>query len=75
MIYNLAYDEPRKITLNLPYSPSEKAKIYFVTGTPRDMNVESEVVKLQEKDISDFKNGYSFTLPACSAYVIVNEEK
>ncbi len=75
MVYNLSYDEPRKVTLNLPYKPSSNAKIYFITGKPTDNNIDSEKIKIQEKSISDFKNGYSFTIAPCSVYVIVNEAK
>jgi len=75
LLYNLALDEPRKVTLRLPYSPKSNARIYYITGNPRDRNNDAEVIKLQEKNISDFKNGWSFTLKPASAYVIVNSEK
>jgi len=71
-----SFDEARKIKINVPYDPESKAEIYTLTHEdPRETNIEKLNYDIEKIDVSDFKNGYTFTLPPSSAFVIVNYAK
>ncbi|MBI5723360.1 MAG: sigma-70 family RNA polymerase sigma factor [Planctomycetes bacterium] len=76
ILINRSYDEPRQVTLNLPFDPREKAAIHKLTHPdPRANNIDKPNVTIQVEDVSKLVKTYTLTLPPASVYVLVCEEK
>lgn len=76
IVYNLSYDEPRKVKIDLPYEPKAEATKYILTHEdPRAHNRYEKQVEMTEEKVTDFSKSYTFDLPPCTIFVFVNEAK
>ena len=73
LLYNRSFDEAREVKLDLPYEPAPNVTVYKLTHKdPRTTNRKAYEVKILEEAKDDFRDGYTFTLPPSSAFVLVN---
>lgn len=76
IIYNLSYDEPRTIRLNLPYKPKPEFTVYSLTHEdPRIHTLEEATVSIEEETRTGFTDGFEMVIPPSSAFVLVSEEQ
>ena len=76
IILNRDFDNPQKVTINVPYNPESKYTEYLLTHKdPATTNRKGYNVKIQENNKTNFTKCFNYIIPPASAVTIVNYEK
>jgi hypothetical protein len=68
---NRSWNEPRTVTLTLPFVPQSTAELYYLSGDPFAGNHTTYAIKEQHMTLNAVTSPFTFVLPPSSAYFMV----